>query len=126
MFTFLFNLLLMTNTENTETTYLYVKGKVQNVMFRQTIMRAAISRNVIAGATNNKTDRHRVDISLQGPKDKIQEIIDGLKSGKPLNSWGAHCTTVEIVDQGKGPLEHEVNTSNVDNIRWKKGVKFYL
>ena len=24
------------------------------------------------------------------------------------------------------PLEHEVNTSNVDNIRWKKGVKFYL
>ncbi|KAK8863494.1 hypothetical protein M9Y10_011179 [Tritrichomonas musculus] len=116
----------MTDTPEDEVTYLMVKGRVQNVMFRQTIMRAAISRNITAGATNNKNDRHRVDISLQGPKDKIQEIIDGLKSGKPLNSWGANCTTVEIVDTGKKPLEHEVNTSNVDNIRWKKGVKFYL
>ncbi|KAH0793865.1 Acylphosphatase family protein [Histomonas meleagridis] len=108
------------------TVYLFVKGKVQNVMFRQTIMRGSISRGVVAGATNNRQDRQRVDITLEGPEDKVNEIIEGLRSGKKLNSWGAHCTSVEILTSGKKPLEHEVNTSNVDNIKWKKGVEFYL
>ena len=106
--------------------FCYVKGKVQRVMFRQTLMRGAIKRGVVAGATNNRKDRHRVDISLEGPSSKVQEIIDGLKSGKKLNSWGAQATTFELVETGKEPLEHEVNTSNVDSIKWKKGVEFYL
>lgn len=108
------------------TVFLVVHGKVQNVMFRQTIMRGALKRGLIAGATNIKKDKTRVDIALEGERSKIDEIIEGLKSGKRLNSWGAHCTSVEIVDSGKAPLEHEVNTSNVDNIKWKKGVEFYL
>ena len=89
-------------------------------------MRGAIKRGLVAGATNVRKDRTRVDITLQGDPNKIQEIIDGLKSGKKLNSWGAHCTSVEVVETGKPPLEHEVNTQNVDNIKWKKGVEFYL
>lgn len=108
------------------TTYLVVHGKVQNVMFRQTIMRGSISRGVTAGATNIRSDKTRVDITLQGDKTKIDEIIEKLKSGKKLNSWGAHCTSVEVVEAGKEPLSHEVNTANVDNIRWKSGVEFYL
>jgi acylphosphatase len=108
------------------TVFLVVHGKVQNVMFRQTIMRGALQRNVVAGATNVRSDRTRVDIALRGDPSKIQEMVDGLKSGKKLNSWGAHCTSVEIVSDGKPPLQHEVNTSNVDNIKWKKGVSFYL
>ena len=106
--------------------YVIAKGRVQNVMFRQTIMRAALKRKIVAGATNNRQDRKRVDISLQGPKNLVQEIIDGLKSGKKINSWGAHCASVELAESGKQPLEHEVNKSNVDEIRWKKGVEFYL
>jgi acylphosphatase len=106
--------------------YLVVHGKVQNVMFRQTIMRAAIKRGIVAGATNVKSDRTRVDIALDGDPARIQEIVDGLSSGKKLNSWGANCTSVDVVQEGRGPLEHEVNTSNVDNIKWKKGVSFYL
>jgi acylphosphatase len=106
--------------------FCYVKGKVQKVMFRQTLMRAALKRGVVAGATNNKKDKHRVDISLEGEPSKVNEIIEGLKSGKDLNSWGAKATSLEIVDIGKEPLEHEVNTSNVDNFKWKKGVEFYL
>jgi acylphosphatase len=108
------------------TVFLIVHGKVQNVMFRQTIMRAAIKRGLVAGATNVRSDRTRVDIALQGDPAKIQEIVDGLKSLKRLNSWGAFCQSVEIVSQGTEPLSHEVNTANVDNIKWKKGVSFYL
>jgi acylphosphatase len=106
--------------------FLVVRGTVQNVMFRQTIMRAALARGIVAGATNVRTDCNRVDISLQGDRAKIQEIIDGLKSGKHLNSWGAHCDSVEVVGFGKDPLHHEVNTANVDDIQWVEGVTFYL
>jgi acylphosphatase len=106
--------------------FLIAKGKVQNVMFRQTIMRAAISRGLIAGATNVRSDCHRVDIALEGDSAKIQEIVDGLKSGKRLNSWGACCNSVEIVSSGLSPLQHEVNTNNVDDIQWVEGVTFYL
>jgi len=104
----------------------YVRGKVQKVMFRQTIMRAAMKRGVVAGATNHKVDTNRVDIALQGGRAQVEEIVDGLKSGKKINSWGAYATEFHILQDGPNPLDHEVNTSNVDNIKWKKGVKFFL
>jgi acylphosphatase len=106
--------------------FLIARGRVQNVMFRQTIMRAAIARGLTAGATNVQSESNRVDIALQGDRTKIQDLIDGLKSGKRLNSWGAKCDSVEISQTGKDPLNHEVNTSNVDNIQWVQGVTFYL
>jgi acylphosphatase len=106
--------------------YLVVHGKVQNVMFRQTLMRAAINRGLIAGATNVKSDPSRVDIALQGDPAKIQGIVDDLRSGKRINSWGARCTSVEVMPEGKSPLQHEVNTTNVDDIEWQQGVTFYL
>ena len=108
------------------TVFVTVHGKVQQVMFRQTIMRAALKRGLTAGATNVRSDHNRVDIALQGDPAKIQEIVDGLKSGKKLNSWGAQCENVQITETGKDPLQHEVNTDNVDKFRWKKGVQFYL
>ena len=108
------------------TVYLYVKGKVQNVMFRQTIMRGSIKRQIIAGATNHKEDRNRVDVTLQGDQKKIDEIITKLRSGEEINSWHARCDEVIMQENGKAPLEHEVNTSNVDSIKWAGGVKFYL
>jgi hypothetical protein len=36
------------------------------------------------------------------------------------------CNAIEIVPAGKEPLEHQVNTANVDDIEWVKGVEFYL
>lgn len=106
--------------------FFWVKGKVQNVMFRQTIMRAAVARGVVAGATNNKSDRHRVDVSFLGPKDKIDEITSRLSSKMVLNSWGAKVEELHIVDEGIPPLNHEVNTDNFTSIKWKSGVEFYL
>lgn len=114
------------SAQNNEIVYLVVKGKVQHVVFRQAVMRAAIKRNVVAGATNDESDPDRVEISLQGPKDKVQEIVDGLKSGKPLNSFGAHCTSVEILSNGKDPLEHETNTAKFDMTRRDGSCEFYL
>lgn len=116
----------MSAQDQNEVVYLVVRGKVQHAVFRQAIMRAAIKRNVIAGATNDESDQDRVEISLQGPKDKVQEIIDGLKSGKPLNSFGAMCTSVEIVNSGKKPLEHESNTAKYDMTRPTGSCEFYL
>lgn len=115
----------MSEEENVKV-FCHVRGKVQNVMFRQTLMRAALKRGVVAGATNNKKDKNRVDIALEGPASKVKEITDGLRSGMKLNSWNAHVTEFFDEETGKPALEHEVNTSNVDNIKWKKGVEFYL
>jgi acylphosphatase len=70
---------------------LVVHGRVGNVMFRQTIMRGNIERGFVAGTTNVRTDCTRVDISLSGDPVKVQEIVDGLKSGNELNSWRAFC-----------------------------------
>jgi acylphosphatase len=95
-------------------------------MFRQTVIRAALARGLVAGATNVRTDRGRVDVSLRGDRGKIRELVDGLRSGKRLNSWGARCTSVEEMASGRDPLEHEVNTANVDDIEWVQGVSFYL
>ncbi|EAX91219.1 hypothetical protein TVAG_066240 [Trichomonas vaginalis G3] len=104
----------------------YVTGWVQNVMFRQTLMRAAIKRGIIAGATNNKNDHYRVDFSMKGPEPKINELLNEIKSGKVLNSWGARALDVKITDSGKDPLEHKVNTTTVDTFNWDKDVEFYL
>jgi hypothetical protein len=73
-----------------------------------------------------RTDGTRVDIALKGNPEKVQEIIDGLASGKHLNSWGARCDSVNTVPSGLALLEHEVNTANVDDIQWVQGVTFYL
>lgn len=53
-----------------------------------------------------------------------------MKAGKVLNSWGAKATTVqELHPPNEKCLEidkHQVTTSNVDEFRWKQGVKFYI
>jgi len=61
----------------------------------QTIVRAAINRNLRGGATNTPHDKNEVTFTLQGDNTKIQEIVDFLKAGKTMNNWGARCTAVE-------------------------------
>jgi acylphosphatase len=95
-------------------------------MFRQTLIRGAKKRGLEAGATNSAVERHRVDFTLRGDNNKIEELITILKSGKPINSWGAKVTSLIENTSGIPLNEHEVTTTNVDNFKWKKGVEMYL
>ena len=101
-------------------------GRVQNVMFRQTIVRGAIKRGLECGVTNDKENMRKVSISLKGQKEKIDEFLNELKSGKELNSWGAYVDTINIDANGIHPFQHEVNTQNVDQFRWNQNIDFYI
>ena len=102
------------------------RGIVQNVMFRQTIIRAAQSRGLVAGATNDKSDRTAVFLAFQGEMNKIEALVEEMASKKKLNNWGAQVETIERVASDDAPLNYEVNTSNVDSFNWRSDVKFYI
>jgi len=106
--------------------FVSVYGQVQNVMFRQTIIRACIKRDIDAGATNNTDDKSRVDITFFGEESKVNDILSKLKSGEAINSWGARVTKVEINDEGIPPFSHSINTMNVDSVNWNPNVEFYI
>lgn len=106
--------------------YFTFHGHVQYAMFRQTIMRCAIKRNIIAGATNCTDDKNKVIASFRGKKETIDDLISSLCSGKELNSWHAQVTSFEEETSGQKPEEHEVTTTNVDNIKWPGEVTIYI
>ena len=105
-----------------------VQGKVQKVMFRQTLMRAALKYGVQAAASNDSRSRDLVSCYLEGEASACELIIDRLKSGMKLNSWGATVEAVSIVAEGVSyPLsDFQVSTANVDEFNWTEGVEFYL
>lgn len=89
-----------------------IRGKVQNVMFRQTFIRACEKRHIEAGATNDKQDKNKVLITMKGDAQKIQEIVSHLQSGKPINSWNAHATDVEEILDEKHALSIDAHQGN--------------
>lgn len=105
-----------------------VYGKVQKVMFRQTLMRGAIKRGLYAAASNDPLDRNRVYCYLKGDPSVCQEMMNKLASGEKLNSWGAQVETLRAASNPseRDPSRYEVNTENVDDIDWSGGVEFYL
>ena len=103
-----------------------VYGKVQNVMFRQTLIRGLQSRNLRGGATNNTDAEKSVSITIDAPEEKVKEVIQKLLALKVINSWNA---TVEKIDELPNSIvvqDHEVTTENVDQIKWSEGVEFYF
>lgn len=108
-----------------KTKYFIVYGKVQGVMFRQTLIRAAQKRNLEAGATNSD-DGKNVEFCLSGDEKMIQEIIDFLKSGQDINSWSPKINEVQELPSGKSISEHEVSTDNVDNFKWSTDIEMFL
>lgn len=50
-----------------------VWGKVQQVMFRQTLIRGCIKRNLECGASN--LENNEVLFTIKGDSDKIEEIV---------------------------------------------------
>jgi acylphosphatase len=103
-----------------------VEGKVQGVMFRQTFIRAAQKRN-LKGAATNMPDGS-VHCILSGPEDKINEIVEGLQSGKAINSWDASVDVLALLsaDQSLAFEQHQVTTENVDSFSWSPNVEMYL
>lgn len=105
--------------------YFIAIGKVQGVMFRQTIMRGAMKRGLKAGATN-LPNTHEVDFMLEGDDEKIQEIVDFIRSGKNINDWEAKIDELKEIESGNTIADYEVTTENVDSFNWSTDVNFYL
>jgi hypothetical protein len=95
-------------------------------MFRQTLMRAAQSRHLQAGATNVSTDKGLVHFTLTGSQAKIAEIVTFMQSGQPLNSWGAVVTSLQPIDNPTSLSHYQVTTANVDRFRWNPSVSMFL
>ena len=105
-----------------------VHGKVQGIMFRQTLIRGAHKRGLKAAATNNPNDTNEVSFVLEGKEEIINQLTDRLQNGEPINSWGAHVTELIEIDEDNGiPFDlHQVSTDNVDEFNWSPNVDFFL
>ena len=103
-----------------------VDGRVQGVMFRQTLIRAAQKRGLRAAASNMPDGS--VTFLLAGDPGKIEEIVTELTSGREINSWGARVEKLSPLPENQRiPFEkHQVTTGNVDEFRWSTGVDMYL
>ncbi|KAH7815374.1 putative Acylphosphatase family protein [Monocercomonoides exilis] len=103
-----------------------VRGKVQGVMFRQTIIRACQARGIRGGATNSVADKHEVILTFSGNKEMIEEILAFFRAGKVLNSWGAQVTSITPISTSVPFSNHQVTTENVDTFKWNPRVEFYM
>ena len=59
-----------------------VWGRVQGVMFRQTLMRGAQRRGLQAAASNDADDRSAVTLTLAGDPQRVRELVSSLCSGR--------------------------------------------
>lgn len=105
-----------------------VEGKVQKVMFRQTLTRAMLKYGLKGGASNRKDDVNAVDVTLCGDAKKIKELMDRVGNGRPINDWGA--TATRVIEKEYDPKddwkEHKVTTENVDTFNWNPNVKMFI
>jgi acylphosphatase len=104
----------------------YVTGNVQEVMFRQTFIRGSLKRKIKGGVTNDSKNHHLVHCSLEGEESVVDEMMNKLREGKPINSWNAQVDELHLYDHFIEFSDHQVNTDNVDDYNWLLGVDFYL
>ena len=104
----------------------YVTGKVQGVMFRQTFIRGSLKRKIKGGVTNDAKNHHMVHCSLAGDASAVDELMNKLREGKPINSWNAQVEELHLHDYFIEFSDHQVNTGNVDDYDWSPDVAFYL
>ena len=103
-----------------------VRGTVQNVMFRQTFIRALQKKGLRGGATNNTTDSNEVLFTMEGDRQLILDLENKLKTKEKLNSWGALVEEFQELSEIIPIEEHQVTTENVDNFKWSPNVEMYL
>lgn len=105
-----------------------VEGKVQKVMFRQTIVRAMLKHGLKGGASNRKDNKDLVDLTICGDHKKIRDLMARVGNGRPLNDWGA--TVNRVVEVEAGPhddwKQHKVTTENVDTFNWNPNVTMFI
>ena len=101
-------------------------GKVQGIMFRQTLIRGAQKRGLEAGASNCPENKNQAFFCLKGEKNKIVELLEILSSSIELNSWRCRIDTIEELSLNKELCSYEVTTENVINFNWNPNITFYL
>ena len=104
----------------------YVTGNVQGVMFRQTFIRGSLKRKIEGGVTNDAKKHHVVHCSLTGDESAVDEMLNKLQEGKPINSWNAQVDELHFYDYFIEFSDHQVTTDNVDKYDWSPEVDFYL
>lgn len=109
-----------------KTVYVIARGKVQEVLFKKTLVMAGHRHGVKAGVTNSEEDKNRVDITIQGEPEKVDELLKVLAPGRKLNSIGAEFSSVELVESGKRFDEHTAHTGQFESTRFPDGVEFYV
>ena len=105
--------------------FFLARGRVQGVMFRQTLIRGAQKRQLRAGASNLPNGQE-VAITIEGEADAISELAETLRTKQLLNSWGA-CADFLLEQDSGDPIEaHQVHTGNVDGFSWNPNIAMYL
>lgn len=120
-----------------DSSYLVI-GKVQKVMFRQTIIRAMLKHNIRGGASNCKECKSHVYMTISGEENCQRSFLEALVPGKAINSWGALPHTIVKLPDPKYliPKEmearlhdwqlHKVTTANVDSFSWNTNVTMFI
>ncbi len=85
--------------DSARTVHVRVKGRVQGVGYRAWVESTA-RMMALTGWVRNRRDRS-VEIVLQGPADRVDEMLRLCKQGPP----GAHVTKVEILSEGVGAYD---------------------
>lgn len=67
-----------------------------------------------------------VHCSLAGDASAVDELMNKLREGKPINSWNAQVEELHLHDYFIEFSDHQVNTDNVDDYDWSSDVAFYL
>lgn len=62
--------------------HIFVSGRVQGVFFRANTQKVAQSLGVFGWVKN--TEDGRVEVLVEGEKEKVEELINWLKRGPPL------------------------------------------
>jgi acylphosphatase len=96
-------------------------GKVQRVMFRQTLIRAMQKRGLTGGATNLKVpQRNQVEFTVSGEESNIQELVlRFLDHENPINDRKARADSIKQLSKVIPIEQHTVTTTNVDKFKWK-------
>jgi acylphosphatase len=105
--------------------FFLARGRVQGVMFRQTLIRGGQNRRLQAGASNLPNGRE-VAFTLEGEAEAIAALVEALRTRQPLNSWGARVDCLLEQDSGDPVEAHQVHTGNVDGFSWNPNIAMYL
>lgn len=108
------------------TVHYRARGRVQRIMFRQTMIRAALKRGLKAGVSNDPGRRDVVFIVLQGTVECIADMVAWMTSGEDLNNWGSRVETLEEEQTSRLLDDYQINTNNVNDFNWNPNITMYL